>query len=193
MLFTTFITIATALTITYTHAAAVGECVTVRRGYLAANVSDTFKSFTLNKAGQLAYTGDGKKPLKVEFRHCPVLDQPGGDPSIDTPGQVYIPAHKKCLAITNQPDAEGPYHTALEECATTWPFVFVMRDVPDIGESVYWIGSTDVEGTMPQGGCGFLGYDAGVKGKPVRHPGKEVFVTCGGYPGTPFRIAKKAC
>lgn len=170
----------------------VPDCTPFKSGYLAANVSGVFTSFTLNSFGSISYKGDSKNPLYIQFQACASLQDQGPGKLIETSGRVYVPSKGKCIAISNQADATGPYFTTLLPCDTTPPFRFLIRNDSEAKGGMYWRGKTDEEGTDPQGGCGLLGYEAYAQGNPVvTHKTRAIFVTCGGFPGHPFEIAKK--
>jgi len=163
------------------------DCTTTFTGILAANVEGVYKSLTLNAKNQVAYHGDAKNPLKIEFQECQSLEV--GEPH-DTAksGRIFVPSHNKCIAITNQPKPTGPYYTTLATCGTDYPQRWDVRT--DMNNALYWSGESDEEGTILQGGCGLLGYKSHDHGVPVNtHSNKQITVECG---GPPFRIVKKA-
>jgi len=161
------------------------DCTLILSGYLAANASGVLKKFTLNSKNQVAYIGNGKNPIAVEFQECKSLEV--GLPSTPLkPGRIYVPSKKKCIAITNQANAVGPYYTTLASCNTQFPQRWVVDTANK--NAIYWSGSSDEEGTVLQGGCGLLGYKSKNKGVPViTHSNRQITVEC---KGTPFRLAK---
>jgi len=168
------------------------DCTTTFSGILAANSSGVFKSFTLNSKNQVAYIGDAKNPLHVEFQECQSLES--GEPhDVAKSGILYVPSKGKCISITNQPNAAGPYYTNLTTCNTNYPSRWVVRT--DNTNALYWVGNSDEEGTILQGGCGELGYKSHNRGEPViTHSNSQITIECnsGGKVGTPFRFAKAA-
>ncbi|KIM84460.1 hypothetical protein PILCRDRAFT_818024 [Piloderma croceum F 1598] len=161
------------------------DCSTIFSGYLAANASGAFKSFALNSKGQVAYIGDAKNPMKVEFQECQSLEV--GEPhDTQKSGRIYVPSKNKCIAITNQQNAVGPYYTSLDTCNTEYPQRWVLNTANN--NAIYWSGDSDEEGTILQGGCGLLGYKSHNRGVPViTHSNNQITVEC---KGTPFRLAK---
>jgi len=168
------------------------DCTPFKRGYLAANVTGVFTSFTVNSDDSISYIGNKQNPLRIEFQKCATLQDQGPGKLIDTNGRVYVPSKGKCIAISNVNDPTGPYFTTLLPCDTTPPFRFLIRNDIEAKGGMYWYGITDEEGTDPQGGCGLLGYKANSLGIPVvTQKTRAISVTCDGYPGHPFQIAKK--
>lgn len=59
--------------------------------------------------------------------------------------------------MSNQSAAKGPYYTQLKACNQADPAQkFLSHDL----KSYSWVGKTDEEGTVLQGGCGVLYYRA---------------------------------
>ncbi|KAF8340706.1 uncharacterized protein EI90DRAFT_3117215 [Cantharellus anzutake] len=182
----------------------VADCTVYKEGYLSATVLGKPKSFTLNQFNSLAYKGDGKNPLYVQFQKCKSLVDTSGTDKIDTFGRLYVPSKNQCVEISNQQSPTGPYYTTLATCPSSRPvpssdipysFRWLIRNDPGVGlvDGLYWYGSTDVEGTTPQGGCGLLGYKSFTQGNPVvAHKYYSIQVTCGVYPGHPFKIEKNS-
>ncbi|KAF9458087.1 hypothetical protein BDZ94DRAFT_1201723 [Collybia nuda] len=162
-------------------------CTTTFTGIFAANHQGVRKSFTLNMQNQVAYIGDARNPLHVEFQHCPILEV--GLPHETTQsGRVFVPSKNKCIAITNQANVVGPYYTTLANCSTDYPQRWVVE--LNNNNALKWAGSSDEEGTILQGGCGLLGYKSHNGGEPVNtHSNKQITIECN---GTPFRFAQTA-
>ncbi|KZP04107.1 hypothetical protein FIBSPDRAFT_712046, partial [Athelia psychrophila] len=108
------------------------------------------KTFTENTENQVAYLGDGKNPIQVDFQECESLES--GEPvNSGKSGVIYVPSYTKCISITNQEDAAGPYY--LDDCAAR---DYAQRWNLDKANSnaICWAGDSDEEGTILQGGCG---------------------------------------
>ncbi|PFH47263.1 hypothetical protein AMATHDRAFT_68065 [Amanita thiersii Skay4041] len=163
------------------------DCVANITGVLSANTKDSgFMPFMLNADSQLFFGTEN--PLVAEFQICN-----GGtsnpDNNVAFGGRIYLPTLNKCLNVTNQENAEEPYFAQAAACDTgflpsaaqTWNLRF------DEDQGIYWSGKTDEEGTILQGGCGLLGYEAFFRdGRPIlRQEQTQSRITCG---GAPFRI-----
>ncbi|KZP19259.1 hypothetical protein FIBSPDRAFT_567849 [Athelia psychrophila] len=164
------------------------DCSTIFSGYLAANATGVYKTFTENAENQVAYLGDGKNPIQVDFQDCQSLEN--GEPvNPGKTGVIYVPSHAKCISITNQGNAVGPYYTNLTSCDA---HDYAQRWNLDEANSnaIHWAGDSDEEGDIVQGGCGLLGYASHDKGVPtITHSNSQITIVCG---GTPLRLTSTA-
>ncbi|KZP05129.1 hypothetical protein FIBSPDRAFT_766336, partial [Athelia psychrophila] len=147
-----------------------------------------YKTFTENAENQVAYLGDGKNPIQVNFQECQSLES--GEPAGSSkPGVIYVPSHAMCISITNQENTAGPYYTNLTACDAS---DYAQRWVIDEANSnaIRWAGDSDEEGTILQGGCGLLGYTSHGTGVPtITHSNSQITIVCG---GTPLRLTSTA-
>ncbi|KAF7979851.1 hypothetical protein HWV62_40603 [Athelia sp. TMB] len=154
------------------------DCTTIASGYLAANATGVFKTFYLNAENQVAYLGDGKNPLAVDFKECQSLEV--NEPvTSQKSGVIYVPSHDKCISITNQPNAAGPYYTNLTTCGGAFDIGYPQRWVldEDSSNAIRWSGESDEEGSILQGGCGLLGYASHSKGVPtITHSNSQITI-----------------
>ncbi|KZP14032.1 hypothetical protein FIBSPDRAFT_896872 [Athelia psychrophila] len=165
------------------------DCSTIFSGYLAANATgNVLKTFTENAENQVAYLGDGKNPIQVDFQECESLES--GEPvNSGKSGVIYVPLYAKCISITNQENAAGPYYTSLADCAAR---DYAQRWNLDEANSnvIRWAGDSDEEGTILQGGCGLLGYASDDTGVPtITDSNSQINIVCG---GTPLRLSSTA-
>ncbi|EJD34564.1 hypothetical protein AURDEDRAFT_131098 [Auricularia subglabra TFB-10046 SS5] len=163
--------------------ASISDCVTKFAGVLSApltkNSKTTSKSFTLSSKNQVAYLGDGKSPLVVQYQQCASLNS-GLPTDTAAAGRLFVPAEGKCISITNQSKSSAPYYTTLSKCGTEYSqrFGVFFND----NNSIYWdlqTGESDEEGTILQGGCGVLGYKAKSDGTPIiTHTNEQITLEC---------------
>jgi len=174
-------TMAKSIAIAYRDA----DCTAISSGTLSANISGGLHPFMLNTNDQVSYTGSTSMPLSVQFQECQSLEV-GLPHDTSKSGRIYVPSHDKCIAITNQPNAVGPYYTALATCNTEYPQRWVLRT--DMNNIIFWSGDSDEEGTILQGGCGLLGYRSDSNGVPIHTlSNNQITIECDN--DTPFAIA----
>ncbi|EJD41970.1 hypothetical protein AURDEDRAFT_153028 [Auricularia subglabra TFB-10046 SS5] len=167
------------------------DCTTTFAGILGAPIfqgaNATVKAFTLNSKNQIAYEGDGSRPLVVEFQTCESLNV-GLPTDTAVSGRLYVPSQNKCVYITNQSKPAAPYYTGLAPCSTTYAQRFGLFF--DQNNAIFWTGESDEEGTILQGGCGVLGYACQADGTPLRGTGGQITIECDGF--KPFWLTTKA-
>ncbi|KZV93037.1 hypothetical protein EXIGLDRAFT_717686 [Exidia glandulosa HHB12029] len=168
------------------------DCRTKFAGILGAPVfhgaNATVKALTLNTVGQIAYVGDGKSPLVVQFQQCASLNV-GLPTDTAVSGRLFVPEKGKCIAVANQAKATGPYYTTLRPCSTEYAQRFGLFFAQN--NAIFWTGESDEEGSILQGGCGVLGYECAADGTPVNvHSNKQITLVCDSF--KPFWITNQA-
>lgn len=82
--------------------------------------ADKLKAFSKASNSQLVFTPSSyKSALKVEFQTCAGFGETPGETfpgSNEYSGRIYIPSLKKCVHITNQGAAKGPYYPVVTSC-----------------------------------------------------------------------------
>lgn len=157
-------------------------CTVSKTGTLSATVNNQYKSFTSNEYGQVSYREDQTNPLDAEFLVCENMVDPGRE-GIDFNGVIYVPSQDKCIQVLSTNDETGPYFTQLSACGTGYDFKFALIEDTEL----FWIGASDIEGTIIQGGCVWLGYQTTVPWgtydltkEPITHGrGAQIALTCG--------------
>lgn len=56
-------------------------------------------------------------------QECQSLES--GEPhDVEKSGVLYVPSHDKCISITNQANAVGPYYTTLTTCGAAYQIAY---------------------------------------------------------------------
>jgi len=151
------------------------DCATILSGFLAANEAGILKTFTLSSKNQVSYLGNGKNPLAVEFQECQSLEV-GVPHDTQKSGRILVTSQNKCIAITNQANAVGPYYTTLATCDTAFHERWVVDTANN--NAIRWSGESDEEGTILQGGCGLLGYKSNNGVPIITHSNHQITLEC---------------
>ncbi|TFK96694.1 hypothetical protein BDV98DRAFT_586164 [Pterulicium gracile] len=141
-------------------------CDSIVCGALKVNVKGAKKALSLTTSGALTYVATGSAPaVNPHPDYCL-----GMNPDPTAIGGIFrVPSRNKCISITNQADAVGPYFTGLAPCneyAYAQQFTIFTANA---GEGYSFAGESDVEGTVFQGGCqpGLLEVMVGNNGAPI--------------------------
>ncbi|EJD41971.1 hypothetical protein AURDEDRAFT_115233 [Auricularia subglabra TFB-10046 SS5] len=162
------------------------DCRTKFAGILSAPIFrsayPTLKSFTLNSNKQIAYTGDGKSPLVVQFQACKSLRSVNLPDDPELAGRLFVPEKGKCVTVANADKARPPYFTTLAPCGTGVAQRFAV--FPGQENGVYWLGKSNFSTGVFQGGCGsgVMGYLCDADGTPtLNHSNKQITLGCDGF------------